>query len=206
MEPRADAVVETGGSSRKVASDMDGDFRIDVDEVFRNIDGADVISIYFPLLRKTLLIDTRFSEEDPPMVRVMPMVRTVEERRRALRRLRPQFSRPREIAIVPWPKYVDSLVHLGVWQRVLDRILHLGAIPPAAHPAPRLTFQRGSPHQPHQALAVHARHRLHLRQQLTPPLSINSPVPFSHSPQILPSLIYRHTFVCRYSSPSNIIT
>lgn len=105
---------------------MDGDFRIDLDEVFRNIDGADVISIYFPLLRKTLLIDTRFSEEDPPMVKVVPMVGTIEERRRALRRMRPQFSRPKEIAVVPWPKYVDSLVQLGVWQRVLERFVYSG--------------------------------------------------------------------------------
>ena len=105
---------------------MDGDFRIDLDEIFRNIDGADVISIYFPLLRKTLLIDTRFSEEDPPMVKVVPMVGTIEERRRALRRMRPQFSRPKEITVVPWPKYVESLVQLGVWQRVLERFVYSG--------------------------------------------------------------------------------
>ena len=45
---------------------MDGDFRIDLEEVLKNIDSAEVISIYFPLLRKTILIDTRFTEEGFP--------------------------------------------------------------------------------------------------------------------------------------------
>jgi hypothetical protein len=40
---------------------MDGDFRIDIDEIIRNIDSAEVISIYFPILRKAILIDTRFN-------------------------------------------------------------------------------------------------------------------------------------------------
>ncbi|MCH8087617.1 MAG: hypothetical protein IIC81_07175 [Chloroflexi bacterium] len=105
---------------------MDGDFRIDLDEVLRNIDSADVISIYFPILRKTILIDTRFTEEDPPMIRIVPMATTPEERHRVLRRLRPHFPRPNAITVVPWPKYVESLVHLGIWKKVLERFVYSG--------------------------------------------------------------------------------
>ena len=105
---------------------MDGDFRIDLDEVLKNIDSAEVISIYFPLLRKTILIDTRFTEEDPPMIRIVPMATTPEERHRVLRRLRPHFPKPKAITVVPWPKYVESLVHLGVWRKVLERFVYSG--------------------------------------------------------------------------------
>ena len=105
---------------------MDGDFRIDLEEVLKNIDSAEVISIYFPLLRKTILIDTRFTEEDPPMVKVVPMASTVEERNRALRRLRPHFPRPKAITVVKWPKSVESLVQLGVWRKVLERFVYSG--------------------------------------------------------------------------------
>ncbi|MDA0988043.1 MAG: hypothetical protein O2783_02665 [Chloroflexi bacterium] len=105
---------------------MDGDFRIDLEEVLRNIDSAEVISIYFPLLRKTILIDTRFTEEDPPMVKIVPMASSVDERNRALRRLRPHFPKPKSITVVPWPKYVESLVQLGVWRKVLERFVYSG--------------------------------------------------------------------------------
>ena len=105
---------------------MDGDFRIDLDEVLKNIDSADVISIYFPILRKTILIDTRFTEEDPPMIRIVPMATTPEERHRVLRRLRPHFPKPKAITVVPWPKYVESLVRLGIWRKVLERFVYSG--------------------------------------------------------------------------------
>ena len=105
---------------------MDGDFRVNLDELFRNIANAEVISIYLPLLRKNILIDFRFTEEDPPMVKVVPMASSVEERNRTLRRLRPHFPRPKSITVVPWPKYVESLVHLGVWRKVLERFVYSG--------------------------------------------------------------------------------
>jgi len=105
---------------------MDGDFRINVGEILKNIGSMEVISIYFPLLRKTILIDTRFTVDDPPMVKVVPMASSVEERNRVLRRLRPHFPRPKAIAIVPWPKYVESLVQLGIWGKVLERLVDSG--------------------------------------------------------------------------------
>ena len=105
---------------------MDGDFRVNLDELLRNIATWEVISIYFPLLRKSILIDTRFTEEDPPMVKVVPMASSVEDRHRALRRLRPRFPRPKTVTIIPWPKYAESLVRLGLWQKVLERFVHSG--------------------------------------------------------------------------------
>lgn len=105
---------------------MDGDFRIDLDDLLKNVNAAEVISIYFPVLRKTILVDTRFTTEDPPMVRIVPMAGSLEERQRSLRRLRPQFPRPKSITVVPWPKYVGSLVQLGVWDKLLERFAFSG--------------------------------------------------------------------------------
>ena len=45
---------------------MDNDFRIDLAEVAKSIEGAEVVTLFFPILRKTLLIDIRFDVEDDP--------------------------------------------------------------------------------------------------------------------------------------------
>jgi hypothetical protein len=105
---------------------MDSDFRIDLSEVNRNLDTAEVASLYFPLLRKTLLIDTRCSNLDGPLIKVVPMVSTPEERFRSLRQMRPRFPKPESITIIPWPKYVGSLVRLGVWDHIVRRFVDLG--------------------------------------------------------------------------------
>ncbi len=105
---------------------MNGDFRMDIDEIGRNIQKAEIMCLYFPLLRKTLVVDLRTDVEDPPIIRLMPMANSIEERVRSLRKLRPRFPRPEKVAILPWPKYVDSLVRLGVWDMLLERCAATG--------------------------------------------------------------------------------
>ena len=105
---------------------MDTDFRMDVDEINRNIDMAEVLGIYFPLIRKTVLIDTRSDAVDGPMIRVVPMANSMDERFRSLRRLRPRFPRPENITLIPWPKYLTSLKRLGIWDRVVQRFVNAG--------------------------------------------------------------------------------
>ena len=105
---------------------MDGDFRLDLEEIGRNIDSVDVISIFFPLLRKTLLLDTRLDIEDGPMVKVVPMLDSVEERFKSLKRLRPRLPRPDSITVIPWPKHVSSLKRLGIWAKIVQRIATTG--------------------------------------------------------------------------------
>ncbi len=94
---------------------MDSDFSVNIREIMRNIDSADVLTIYFPIIRRTLLVDTRADSAEGPLVRVVPMVNSVEERFRSLKKLRPQFPRPESITLVPWPKYVRSMESLGIW-------------------------------------------------------------------------------------------
>ena len=105
---------------------MDSDFRIDIAEVHKAIDTGEIIALYFPLLRKTLLMDTRTSAVDGPMIKVVPMAQSPEERFRELVRMRPRFPKPESISIIPWPKYASRLVETDVWDRIVRRYIEVG--------------------------------------------------------------------------------
>lgn len=105
---------------------MDGDFRVDIGEIKRNIEAAEVVALYFPLFRKTLLLDTRSNSVDGPMIKLVPMVNSIEDRFKSLKRLRPRFPMPESITIIPWPKYVTGLKTLGVWDKIVQRFVDLG--------------------------------------------------------------------------------
>jgi len=105
---------------------MNSDFGMDIGEILRNVDSAEVLAIYFPVLRKTLLVDTRYDDVEGPLVKVVPMAGSVEERIRNLRRMRPRFDRPHTITVMPWPKYVGSLDRLGILNRLVQRFHHSG--------------------------------------------------------------------------------
>ena len=106
---------------------MDSDFRFDVGEVNRSIDAAEVIALYFPLLRKTLLMDFRTNDLDGALIRVVPMANTPEERFQSLLKMRPRFGRPESITIIPWVKYARSLVDMGIWEHVVRRLADSGS-------------------------------------------------------------------------------
>ena len=105
---------------------MDSDFHIDINEIKRSIDTGDLVALYFPLLRKTLLMDARSNNLDGPMIKVVPMASSPEERFRELLRMRPRFPKPESITLIPWPKYVSSLVRLEVWDSIVRRFLEIG--------------------------------------------------------------------------------
>lgn len=105
---------------------MDSDFLIDVSEVQDSLASAEVISIFFPLLQKVLLIDTRHNATEGPMVRVAAVAASMEHRIRSLRRMRPRFDRPQTITLIPWPKYVDTLLNMGVWDLIAGRLRGTG--------------------------------------------------------------------------------
>src|SRR3989337_3126881 len=98
---------------------MDSDCRVDIGEVHRAIDMGEIIALYFPLLRKTLLMDTRTTPLDGPMIKVVPMASSAEERFRELVRMRPRLPKPESVNIIPWPKYIESLVRMDVWDHIV---------------------------------------------------------------------------------------
>ncbi len=105
---------------------MNRDFGLDLSEITKNIDNAEVISIIFPKFRKSLLVDARLTLEDRPLIKIVPMVNSLEERLRSLKKMRPTFPRPVEIAVVPWFGYVNSLVRLGVWECIVKKFVDSG--------------------------------------------------------------------------------
>ena len=105
---------------------MDDDLTYDLDEVMKNLDTAEVMSLFFPSFRKAVVIDTRYNDNEGPMVRIMPMAASPQERLRSIRRLRPGFPRLQNLTLIPWPRYVDSLITLGIWERIVNRFLKSG--------------------------------------------------------------------------------
>ena len=100
---------------------MDGEFVLDISDVLQGIKQADVMSILLPALKKSVVIDTRSNKNDGPMINLLPMVGSPEERLHSLGLLRPHFPKVHELTIVEWTRYVDSLVTLGVWSQIMDR-------------------------------------------------------------------------------------
>lgn len=101
---------------------IDDGAELDLDAVRQNIAEAEVITFYFPLLGRTLLVDTRCDGNTGTLVRVVPMARDTGERLRSLRRLRPTLPRPDSITMIPWHMRVGSVVSSGVWDCVLGRV------------------------------------------------------------------------------------
>ena len=105
---------------------MNSDFIEDLEQTQKIIDDAEVMSLFIPGLRKAVVIDRRFNDTEGPLVRIMPMTASPQERLRSIRRLRPNFPRLHNLAAVPWPRYVDSLVTLGLWGHVVQRFVDSG--------------------------------------------------------------------------------
>ena len=107
---------------------MGDDFDDDLEKVMKNIDTAEVMSMFFPTFRKAVVIDTRHDDVEGPMVRILPMAASPQERLRSIRRLRSNFPRLNSLALIPWTRYVDSLVTLGVWDRLVQRFNDQGFV------------------------------------------------------------------------------
>ncbi|MCY4528976.1 MAG: hypothetical protein OXD46_08140 [Chloroflexi bacterium] len=105
------------------------DFAVDLEELFNDIDNAEVVSISFPTFDKSAVFDMRSSESDGPMLRLMPMVSSPRERIRSVRRLRPGFPRPTGLTVIPWHGYVDTLVQNGIWDKLVERFSQSGPNP-----------------------------------------------------------------------------
>ena len=105
---------------------MEHDFEVELQDIVEAVETAEVMSLFFPMLGKAVVVDTRSSETEGPLVQIMPLVASPNERLRILRRLRPEFPRIRDRTVIPWPRYVNSLVTLGIWDRIMDRMAASG--------------------------------------------------------------------------------
>jgi hypothetical protein len=105
---------------------MDNDYALDIDQIIRTIESAEVVTFRFMLLEKRLLIDNRTNEIDGPMARLVNRVGSSEERFRSIRRMRPRFKLPEKLTAIWWPKYIRTLESSGVWDAVVRRMEYSG--------------------------------------------------------------------------------
>lgn len=105
---------------------MSDEFGVDLEEVLRVIDTAEVLVVRFHFIDKRLLIDFRTRPGIEPLVKVVPRAESVEERFRSIKRLRPEFPLPERVLTFHWPRSVPVLLASGAWQHLVDRASALG--------------------------------------------------------------------------------
>ena len=119
--------------------DQDDQF---LSQVFSAITEADVISIFFPLLRRALVIDLRNAPESPPLIRVLGQVNSMEDRISSIEQLRPGMGKIRSILGVPWLRSVRSLDEVGIMTSLVERLAQAGLYPPESESALRSAIDR----------------------------------------------------------------
>jgi len=107
---------------------MDNDFSVDLGDIAATIRSSDVIAVRFVVVGQRLLLDFRTTEIDGPMVRVVPPVKSIEERYRNLKQLRPRFPAPEKIVAIWWPRFARSLATTGTWNLVMERVSESGHV------------------------------------------------------------------------------
>jgi hypothetical protein len=102
------------------------EFGIDIDEVRRVIDSAEVLVVRLSVTDRRLLVDARTNDATGPMIKVVPPVATGQERFKALKILRPRFRSPERIVTFHWPRHARALVDSGLWEHLAKRLCALG--------------------------------------------------------------------------------
>lgn len=105
---------------------MDNDYVLNLDDILRTVDSAEVVRIRFGLLDKRLLIDNRYNQFEGPLIKVVNRSGSSEESFRSLKRLRPRFPLPEKMTAIMWPKYVNTLHSTGVWAAIVSRVADAG--------------------------------------------------------------------------------
>jgi hypothetical protein len=98
---------------------------IDLEEVRKVVDNCDVFTIGFRLFPQRLIVDTRTTNEEGPMLELVEPVGTVEERFFWLGQRRPQFGVPQSFTFFVWPNSIRYLEESGMMDRIRQRIYPL---------------------------------------------------------------------------------
>ena len=111
---------------------MAEDYGVDLEEVYKVIDVADVLVVRFHIIQKRLLIDFRTKPTVQPLIALVPRADSVEDRFRSIKRMRPELPVPEKLMSFNWPRSMPVLVNSGVWQRIVDRMTAVGGAEAAA--------------------------------------------------------------------------
>ncbi len=113
-----------------------------VERMMAAIEEADVISLFFPLLRRALVVDARTSGGQPPLIAGMPQVSSVEERIAMIEARRPGLGKVRAVLAVPWTRPVRELEERRVVQVLVERLGRSGMQPEEARRRLQKAFGR----------------------------------------------------------------
>jgi hypothetical protein len=105
---------------------VEDELGVDLSEVMNVVNTSEVFVVMFHLFERRLLVDTRTTSGEMPLIRVVDRVRSSEERFRELMRLRPRFAAPERIVAFQWPRSVRTLIESGVWEAIERRVTGLG--------------------------------------------------------------------------------
>ena len=105
---------------------MSDEFGVDLEEVFKVIDSAEVLVVRFHLIDKRLLVDFRTKPGVRPLILVVARAESVDDRFKSIRKLRPEFPYPEKVMTFHWPRTMPIILASGVWQHLVDRISALG--------------------------------------------------------------------------------
>jgi len=105
---------------------LDYPYNIASEKIIRHLMEAEVMSIFFPRIGKTLIVDTRHDYENGPTMILDGMVQSPEERLRSIKRLRPQFEQLGQLTLAPWVGSTRSFVERGILDAVIARFQSMG--------------------------------------------------------------------------------
>ena len=96
---------------------------VDLEELQRAIDYADVFAMGFRLFPERLMLDTRSNDEQGPMIRVVEPLESVQARFFWLGKERPSFGPPERFVFVPWPHSLRYLQEGGILRGIQERLV-----------------------------------------------------------------------------------
>ena len=99
----------------------DNGVMVDFEEIGKVIAASDVFVLGFAHFAERLLVDTRSSQTEPPLIQVVEPAGP-GERLNWLHRRRPFLGRPQSFTFIGWPHSPNFLVESGVWNRIRDRV------------------------------------------------------------------------------------
>lgn len=85
------------------------------------VEAAEVLAVGFRVFSQRLIFDTRYTEREPPFLKVVQRVNSVEERLRELAKIRPNFPTPERFFFTVWPRSIPAFRETGAWDRIIGR-------------------------------------------------------------------------------------
>ena len=95
---------------------------VDLEELRKVVENADVFAIGFRTFPQRLIIDARSTDSEGTMVRVVEPVATVEERFFWLGKERPSFGVPERFTFFVWPHSLRYFEESGLGQIIRERV------------------------------------------------------------------------------------